>query len=445
MIADLREAVRRRSLWQRGDAVCAAVSGGCDSVALLHALHAIAAEEGIALSAVHVNHHLRGAESDADAAFVADLCERLGVPLTLCDVYVREERLQGESEEVCARRLRYRAFEEQIARGRRVATAHTLSDQAETVLFRLARGTGVKGLCGIPAEREGIIRPLLAVSREQTEAYCRENGLAYRTDSSNESDAYTRNYLRHRVLPPLREAFPGCEEAVGRLCEQMSELDAMLDRSADALLAAAREGDRLRLAPLREAEPPVLARALARFLEETTGVWPDAAHTNDLLAGLSADGRLQLDGGWQAIWDDTFRLIPPEGAGEGYEFPLAPGVWDTPLFHLTVYEEKNLPSVHNSFMFSVIDRDKITDEATLRPRRPGDRLRLPKRADKPLRRWMSETGLPPEQRDPWPVAADGEGVLALIGVGAAERAAPDENTKRFLIIKAEEKSCLKKT
>ena len=170
MIADLREVVRRAALWQPGDAVCVAVSGGCDSVTLLHALHALAAEEGIALCAVHVNHHLRGAESDADAAFVAALCERLGVPLTVCDVYVREERRPGESEEVCARRLRYRAFEEQIARGRLVATAHTLSDQAETVLFRLARGTGVKGLCGIPVEREGIIRPLLTVSREQTEA-----------------------------------------------------------------------------------------------------------------------------------------------------------------------------------------------------------------------------------------------------------------------------------
>lgn len=445
MIADLREAARRRSLWRPGDAVCAAVSGGCDSVALLHALRTVADEEGITLTAVHVNHHLRGAESDADAAFVADLCERLGVPLTLRDVFVREERLQGESEEVCARRLRYRAFEEQIALGRRVATAHTLSDQAETVLFRLARGTGVKGLVGIPVEREGIIRPLLTVSREQTEAYCCENGLAYRTDSSNESDAYTRNYLRHRVLPPLREAFPGCEEAVGRLCGQMSALDAMLDRMADALLAAAREGDRLRLPPLREAEPPVLARALARFLEDGTGVWPDAAHTNDLLAGLSADGRLQLDGGWQAIWDDTFRLIPPERAGEPYGFPLAPGVIETPFFRLTVREETILPSVHNSFTFSVIDRDKIADDAVIRSRRPGDRLRLPGRTDKPLRRWMSEAGLPPEQRDLWPVAADGEGVLALIGVGVAGRAAPDENTRRFLIIKAEEKTCCNKT
>lgn len=445
MIADLLRANARWDLWRPGDAICVAVSGGCDSVALLYAMHAVAPGQGLTLSAVHVNHHLRGEESDADADFVRDLCAALNVPLTVCDVHVREERLPGESEEFCARRLRYAAFEEQIAQGRRVATAHTLSDQAETVLFRLARGTGVKGLCGIPPKREGYLRPLLLCTREQTEDYCRANGLSWRDDSSNASDAYTRNYLRHNVLPPLKAAFPGCEQAVGRMCDQLTELDAMLDRMTDDLLSRARQGDRLLLPPLRRAESPVLARALGRFLEESTGLWPDAAHTNDLLRGLSADGRLQLDGGWQAIWDDTFRLIPPERAGEPYEFPLVPGEYRTSDFLLTVFETEILPSVHNSLTISVLDRDRISGEAILRPRRPGDRLRLPKRADKPLRRWMNEYGLPPEKRDLWPVAADGEGVLALIGVGVAERAAPGAATSRFLIIKAEEKICLNKT
>ena len=444
MLADLREACRRWSLWRAGDAICAAVSGGCDSVALLHALRALAPEEGFTLSAVHVNHHLRGAESDADAAFVRALCAELSVPLTVIDVDVRGERLPGESEELCARRLRYAAFDRLVADGVTVATAHTLSDQAETVLFRLARGTGVRGLCGIPPRREGYIRPLLLTPRAATEAYCRAQGLTWRHDSSNDSDAYTRNYLRHRVLPPLKEAFPGCEEAVGRLCGQMAELNAWLDAEADALLAEAGAGDALRVAPLRAAPPPVLTRALTRFVEEVTDRCPDDAHTRALTALALAGGRIPLAGDWQAVCDDTLRLIPPQ-APLPFSFPLAPGVWDTPRFTLSLREAETLPCVHNLLMFLIIDCDKLADKAVLRARLPGDRFRPDKRADKPLRKWMNECRLPAEWREVWPVIADEAGVVALPGVGVAARVAPDADTRRFLIIEAEEKSCWNKT
>ena len=444
MLADIREACRRWSLWQPGERVCVALSGGCDSVALLHALHILAPEEGLTLSAAHVNHHLRGEESDGDEAFVRELCAALRVPLTVFDVDVRGERQPGESEELCARRLRYRALDALTADGVKVATAHTLSDQTETVLFRLARGTGVRGLCGIPPRREGYIRPLLLTPRAATEAYCRAQGLTWRDDSSNASDAYTRNYLRHRVLPPLREAFPGCEEAVGRLCSQMTSLDAMLNDMADTLLAAAQEGSGLRPAPLREAPAPVLTRALGRLVEEATGHCPDAAHVDALAALVTEGGRIPLAGGWQAVCDETLRLIPPE-TPPSYAIPLAPGRYEVPGFTLTVREGGSLPCVHNLLMFLTIDCDKLSDKAVLRPRQPGDRLHLNKRADKPLRKWMNEARLPVEQRDTWPVVADEEGVVALIGVGVAERVAPDENTQRFLTIEAEEKSCWNKT
>lgn len=435
---------RRRSLWKAGDALCVAVSGGCDSVALLHALLTLQEQEGYALSAVHVNHHLRGAESDADAAFVEALCRGWKIPLTTFDVDVRGERRPGESEELCARRLRYRELDTLVEQGYRVVTAHTLSDQAETILFRLARGSGVKGLRGIPAKRGGYLRPLLTTTREETEAYCRENGLAFCHDSTNDCDAYTRNRLRHRVLPPLKEALPGCEEAIGRLSDQMEQLDGMLDRFADRLLSEARCADGLRRQPLAESERPVAARALQRFAEERTGLCPDAGHTEELLALIDRKGRLQLSGGWSAVCDDTLRLVPPDAERAPFCCPLEPGTMETPFVTLAVREDRTLPSVHNLLMFLCIDCDKIKGKAILRSRREGDRLRLPKRPDKPLRKWMNECRLPAEKRDAWPVVADDGGVIAVPGIGVDPRVAPDSESTKILTIEAEEKLCWNK-
>ncbi len=444
MIADLLSVNRRQALWRPGDTLCVAVSGGCDSVALLHALRSLREPEGFTLTAAHVHHHIRGAEADADAAFVEALCRDWEIPLTRFDVDVPGERMPGESEELCARRLRYRALDTLVAQGWRVVTAHTLSDQAETVLFRLARGSGVTGLRGIPVKRDGYLRPLLTVSRTETEAYCRKNGLAFCRDSTNEDDTYTRNRLRHRVLPPLKEAVPGCEDAIGRLCGQMAELDGMLDRLADRLLSEVRCGDALRRPPLQEAERPVAARALRRFVEERAGLCLDAGHTDDLLALLSRRGRLQLGGGWYAVCDDTLRLLPPAPAQAPFCLPLTPGTTDTPFVTLTVRRDRTLPSVHNLLMFLCIDCDKIKGKAVLRSRREGDRLRLPKRPDKPLRKWMNETRLPAEKRDWWPVVADDSGVIAVPGIGVDPRVTPDADCKTILTIEAEEKLCWNK-
>ena len=144
-------AVKRHSMLQINDRVAVALSGGCDSVALLYALLEVKDELGVTISAAHVNHHIRGDEADRDARFVAEMCEGLGVELFSFDVDVPSESAKtGESEELCARRLRYEALDTLVARGFKVATAHTMSDNAETVLFNLSRGSSVRGLCGIP-------------------------------------------------------------------------------------------------------------------------------------------------------------------------------------------------------------------------------------------------------------------------------------------------------
>jgi tRNA(Ile)-lysidine synthase len=222
-----------------GDRICAAVSGGADSVALLLLLHAANSLPknglGVGLSAVHVNHGLRGKESDGDQAFVQDLCMRLEVPLHVhrADVQGRiaDSRAAGrvETVEEAARHLRSNVFGSLIVEGHAdsVLTAHTLNDQAETVLMKLLRGAWTEGLSGIHpvlaapgGARPGrILRPLLGVRRSELEEFLRGEGQDWRTDSSNADEAFTRNRIRHHLLPVLREYNPSIDNTLAKLAE----------------------------------------------------------------------------------------------------------------------------------------------------------------------------------------------------------------------------------
>lgn len=210
MLNTVRKWIERHKLVGRGDVILAACSGGPDSVALVHLLAGLRQEYGFSLAAAHVNHLLRGAESDADAVFVADFCGRLGLPLYQGSVDVRAFMSEtGRSLEDAARVLRYR-FLRETARGlggAKIATGHHRDDQAETVLLNLFRGAGGAGLAGIHPAANGVIRPLLSVSRAGIEAYCRDNKLGFRTDSTNLETDYQRNYLRRELMPVLARRF----------------------------------------------------------------------------------------------------------------------------------------------------------------------------------------------------------------------------------------------
>ncbi|HTV07575.1 MAG TPA: tRNA lysidine(34) synthetase TilS [Candidatus Aquilonibacter sp.] len=231
------------SLMRPGERVCVAVSGGADSVALLLALqeandsNRLKESLGIVLSAVHVHHGLRGAEADADEAFVRELCERLSVPVVVerVDVAARQSE-EREGLEEAARELRYGVFWRLIEDGKAdvVATAHTLDDQAETVVMKLLRGAWTEGIGGIAPEMERsgisdqrsagklngrIVRPMLGVRRAEVESFLRERGQTWREDATNEDVSLTRNRVRHELMPRLREFNPGVDAALARLAE----------------------------------------------------------------------------------------------------------------------------------------------------------------------------------------------------------------------------------
>ena len=247
--------------------VTVALSGGADSVALLYSLYLLKDELNITLSACHINHNLRGEESDGDELFARRLCRRLDIPLYVRNIRVSDYAGKHESIELAARRIRYDFFSE-LGGDRLIATAHTASDNCETVLINLVRGTALSGLCGIPPKRDNIIRPLIDCTREEIEQFCKENSLEYVTDSTNLSDDYTRNKLRLNVIPLLKKINPSLMASVGRMSQAVALDDKYLDKIASIEKNKAEKDGKYYVPALSELDECILRRVVAMILEE---------------------------------------------------------------------------------------------------------------------------------------------------------------------------------
>ncbi len=223
--------ILRHEMVRPGDNVVVAVSGGADSISLLHCMLSLRGELDCVVYAAHIHHGIRGRAADADAAFVADFCRQTGVRLFVHEVDVPKlAKEQKISLELAGRRVRYQFLEDIQLPHKRIATAHTRNDCAETVLLHLLRGCGTGGLTGIAPVTGGIIRPLIDAAREEIEAYCEENGLQYRTDETNLDTAFTRNSVRHRLLPFLQQEYnPGIVSSLAQTAGIVSEDHQLLE------------------------------------------------------------------------------------------------------------------------------------------------------------------------------------------------------------------------
>ena len=262
----VRAFLQEQQMVQAGDTVCCALSGGADSVCLLRCLLELAEPLHLTITAVHVNHQLRGAESERDAAFCEALCTRWNVPLHMvrCDVNAYAEQHHA-SIETAARACRYAAFSAIPAN--HIATAHTASDNLETMLHRLIRGSGLRGLAGIPAVRERYIRPLLIVTRAEVEAYLQTLRQDYVTDSTNETDAYTRNQIRHQLIPVLKQLNPSLEQtSIGMLQVLRSEQDYLRHQTEHCFQQHTTAAGTL--SGLLEEHPAMQQRCIIQLLEQ---------------------------------------------------------------------------------------------------------------------------------------------------------------------------------
>ena len=304
---DLLERVRATGLLPPGDPVVVLLSGGRDSVCLLDVAVRLAAPAGV--DALHVNYGLRD-DAAADEAHCRALCARLGVAFTL---EVAEHRPAAGNLQAWARDVRLGAGSRlALARGARLATGHTASDQAETVLYRLAASPGRRALLGM-AERDGrLVRPLLRVTREETAAHCAARGLSWRDDVSNDDPAYARNRARAGLVPALRELHPAAERNVVRTAELLRDEAAVLDEVVETALAGR---DHIAIEHLG-ALPPALARLVVRRLaEDAAGRLCARApgRLSDILA--LGDGALDLGDGARAVVSGGLLRVEPTPAG----------------------------------------------------------------------------------------------------------------------------------
>jgi tRNA(Ile)-lysidine synthase len=415
----LEDSVRAAGLLAPGAPVVVLLSGGQDSVCLLDLAVRIAGAPAVA--ALHVDYGLR-AESGADAAACAALCERLGVPL---EVHRPEAAAEGNVQ-AWAREVRYAAADRLAEpRGALVATGHTATDQVETVLYRLAASPGRRALLGMPARRGRIVRPLLAATRAGTAAYCAERGLPWREDATNASPAYARNRVRHGLLEALRDVHPAAEANVlrtaGILRDEAEVLDAVV---ADALARAGRgeAGDERseagpELAALA-ALPPALARLALQALagEGPPAVGPRAAEI--LALGASGTKALDLGDGLRAVAEyGRLRFERGGPAAPPEQTPVrVPGRTAFGAGAIVCERGPRLPVRDGTL-------DAAACAAGLRVRawRPGDRMRpLGLGGTRTLQDLFTDRRVPRERRGAWPVVTCGEEIAWVPGVATAE-------------------------
>lgn len=394
MLNKLTAFIRQYNMVQPGDHVICAVSGGADSVALLFALYLQKDKLGIRLSAAHFNHHLRGDESDSDARFVRAFCQRYDIPL-----FEGEEQVVSGKKglEAAARDARY-AFLRGLPGT--VATAHTADDNAETMLLHLIRGTGLKGLGGIKPVGENLIRPMLLVTRAEVEAFLEEYCLGHIEDSSNASDQFLRNRLRHHVMPLLAAENP-------RLAISLSETALRL-RLDDAFLEENACRQETTDIPALKAMPEALR---SRVLENLLRKWgvrePESRHiamANALVFSENPSAKAHLPGGiaLERCYDRLQKM--PETPVPAPTAIALDGATELPQWGLRVVCQ---PAERGLQPAGVV---------VVRSRLPGDEMRLPG-GSKSLKKLFIDKKIPASQRSRVPVLADDRGVLAVYGFG----------------------------
>ena len=434
--------------------IAAAVSGGADSMALLRLLLALQPVFGYTLSACHINHGLRGETADRDERFVREACTSLGVPLRVFRAAELGD-IPAHPGEDWARRLRYGCFDRLRAENgiTRVATAHTATDQAETLLFRLARGTGLHGAAGIRPLREGYCRPLLCLTRQETEAVCRALGQGWVTDETNEGDDYARNRLRHGALPALRSANSAAEENLARFCERAAKAEEYFSRQAERLLNISRTGEgQWRLADLQNADPLILETALHRLVSPERDAEEKYIRLLERIV-RQGSGAVQITGNVRfAVVGGCLRREKLEKLPEAQPFQMPflpengaeyrlPNGWKlkTRVFPAAFPEKTQV--VHKKDLKNQADYARIMmlyPALCLRSRQPGDGIRPAGRGlRKELRKWMNEAKVPVLQRETLPLLAAGSEVVWVCGGGFADGLAPDPNTKKILELELE--------
>ncbi len=433
--------IEKHRMISDGDTVIVAVSGGADSMCLLHFFNSISSKKNLNIICAHVNHGIRGDEALRDENFVRSYCENNSIRFecTHFDVPATASET-GESEEQAGRRLRYEFFST-LSDDAKIATAHNLNDCAETFIFNLARGTGLKGLTGIPAVRDNIIRPLIECTRDEIEDYLEFYNITYVTDSTNFNDYYSRNRIRHNIIPVLNEINPSFFSVFGNCTDVLSETEKYISEKTEKAFREAEYNGKFSISYIISLEN-IIKNRLLKLIAENYGAYDVSAKHIELLGELLyKNGAVMLHGEVTVASDGVYLFRTEKQKDdvkicEPYSQDKTQYVFPGCIIEVTSVD-KNEINNYNSKRLSAMgyaDADKLSN-AVFRSRCDGDRFRYPhSEHSKSLKNLFREKGITPEERWGIPFLADNEKILFIHGIGVSEYAAIKPESHRFVKI-----------
>lgn len=419
------------------------LSGGADSVSLTHTLLKISKEKNFEIEAVHVNHGIRGSEAERDENFSKNFCKKLGIKLTIRKVSVPEiaKKLKISTEEA-GRMVRYEILNEIAGEKKsvKIATAHTLSDNIETLIMRLASGTSLKGLCGIPPTRENIIRPLIEIKREEIEKYCKENNLNFVDDSSNFERDYTRNKIRLDIIPKFKNLNPNFENTVARTLNLLKNDEKFLEKETEKALESNPLNKIINL------PTAIKSRALLKIIKNFTKERIEEKHIKSLESLIiKKSGKICIPGGKMLEFKNGEITLckSPNEEDSKWEYLIKP------LNILTEIETNIIINIVKVSDYSkknrdvCIDFDKIPKNSVIRNRRAGDKFTFKKRGlTKSIKKIFSEMKIPIPQRERIPLIASENEVIWCENLGVSKNYIPNKTTKKIALVKIEKHSVI---
>ncbi|MCX7794527.1 MAG: tRNA lysidine(34) synthetase TilS [Thermodesulfovibrionales bacterium] len=452
LLEKVLKSIKRFEMIKQGDRLIIGLSGGPDSVCLLHVLHSLRDRFKIELIPVYVNHGLRPDEINYEIDFCKDFVKNLGYELIIKDVDVMGYvKATGENKQEAARKLRYNVLNDVLLerKAQAIALGHTADDQAETVLMRLIRGTGPQGLQGIPPVRGNIIRPLIEIERKEIEEYLFKNNLRYIIDSSNLRTEYFRNWIRLKVLPLLREKNPSIITTLTKMAEIFSEEERIYEIEVTKALmrSLSRKTDstiELFLKPLEAMDTRLLRRLLRKAVDEIFSLRGISfVHIEDMVQLIKqgrAGDRLYIRNNIRAIkLYSTFKITSEEPVRlKEYVLPVPGSVWiEERGYKISAELSNSRPDdLGDGKTRIVIDSDRVSDVLKIRHWLPGDYffpLGLNKK--KKLQDLFVDLKIPRDERYSIPVVEDRGNIIWIVGLRMDHRYRVQDETEKFLILR----------
>lgn len=412
--------VKKYNMLSKGDRVLIGVSGGADSIALLEFFVSVKEKYDLDICVAHIEHGIRGEDSVNDAEFVKNYCKKLGVNFYLKTIDAPKLAKKAKmGVEEYSRMARYDFFN--TIECDKIATAHNLTDNIETLLFRLARGTGLKGACSIPAVRGKIIRPFIEVSSGEIRKWCNDNNIPYRVDCTNSDSAYSRNLIRLEILPLFEKLNANYQDNIENFISDVNEDYAFIDDYVKNIYPKIVKNNEIDLPKLNELDLSIKKRILIMFFDEN-GYSLNRIHLQSVIDITLKSGKSQIKENIFAISaKGKIRIAKFNDLNKKDEFV-------TKILNIDEFKDKNIDFY--------CDCDKIVGNIIIRAKQAGDRIKPAGRnVSKTLKKLFNESAYPIEKRDKKIVVCDDFGIVGVIGLCADERVKVDCNTAKILTIK----------